>query len=79
MTICSTSPRASLLHHQIILPEGKSCSFAYCNAVQINVRVSIMPSPPAWTTSVGISTPIDFPICSVLCALTELLPHLLVE
>ena len=37
--------------------------------LQIEVRMSIMASPPAWTNSVGmLSTPADFPIFSALTA-----------
>ena len=37
--------------------------------LQIEFRVSIMASPPAWTNSAGIlSTPADFPIFSALTA-----------
>ena len=37
--------------------------------LQIEVRVSIMASPPAWTNSTGkLLTPADFPISSALTA-----------
>ena len=37
--------------------------------LQIEVRMSIMVSPPAWTNSAGmLSTPVDFPIFSALNA-----------
>ena len=37
--------------------------------LRIEVRMSIMASPPAWTNSAGmLSTPADFPIFSALTA-----------
>ena len=37
--------------------------------LQIEVRMSIMASPPAWTNSAGIlTTPADFPIFRALTA-----------
>ena len=37
--------------------------------LQIEVRMSTMASPPAWTYSAGmLSTPADFPIFSALAA-----------
>ena len=40
--------------------------------LQIEVRMSIMASPPAWTNSAGIlSTPADFPIFRALTSVSN--------